>query len=204
MSSIRAVDGSSPHLREDVVIPALLLAERGIELIGPALRSPRRKAVVSVPLVAIAFKLTLGADPGPGSTPPSARPAWPFASLIDREARRTGLPPSLVAAVIAQESHFDPRARNASTGAAGLMQLAPATARALGVRDPMSPKASVAAGCRYLRSLLDRFHDHLALALAAYNAGPSLVAQLGHIPPYPETRRYVADVISRYRRNSSS
>jgi soluble lytic murein transglycosylase-like protein len=110
------------------------------------------------------------------------------------------LAPALVASVIAEESAFNPRAHNATSGADGLMQLAPETSRALGVNDPMNPRQSVRGGCRYLRELLNRFHDRLPLALAAYNAGPTIVERTGTVPRFAETRRYVSEVLRRYAR----
>src|SRR5690242_8195731 len=97
----------SACVREDLLVPALLLAERGIEIARPALRSPRTKAAVSIPLVAVALKLTLG-DDARGRPSAAVNPAMPFASTIESEARRNDVPPRLVAAVVAVESHFKP------------------------------------------------------------------------------------------------
>jgi Transglycosylase SLT domain len=104
-------------------------------------------------------------------------------------AKKTDLPLSLLVAVARAESHFDSTARSGA-GAIGVLQLMPATARALGV-DPTDPHANVVAGARYLRSLFTRFGSS-QLALAAYNAGPTSVAGGGALPA--ETRTYVADV----------
>jgi len=123
--------------------------------------------------------------------PAEFRPAFRAA------ASATGLPVELLEAVAEAESGFDPRAVSRA-GAVGLMQLMPATARALGVSDPFDPWQNVLAGARYLRSLLDRFGS-LELALAAYNAGPGAVERYGGIPPYPETRAYVAKVVALFR-----
>jgi len=116
--------------------------------------------------------------------------------LILSAARRQELPPALVKAVIAAESSFDPRAVSPK-GAAGLMQLMPATADMLGV-DPLRAEENVNGGVRYLRSLVERFGD-VTHALAAYNAGPDSVERYGGIPPYPETRQYVRRVLAYYR-----
>ncbi len=105
-------------------------------------------------------------------------------------AKKTDLPLPLLVAVARTESHFDSTARS-SAGAIGVLQLMPATARALGV-DPTDPHANVVAGARYLRSLFNRFGS-AQLALAAYNAGPtSVAASAGALPT--ETRAYVANV----------
>lgn len=116
--------------------------------------------------------------------------------LILTAAREQELPPALVKAVIAAESSFDPRAVSPK-GAAGLMQLMPATADMLGV-DPLRADENVNGGVRYLRSLVERFGD-VTHALAAYNAGPDNVERYGGIPPFPETRQYVRRVLAYYR-----
>ena len=79
------------------------------------------------------------------------------------------------------------------------MQLSPSTAELLGVKDPTNPRQSLRGGCQYLRGLLDRFHGRISLALAAYDAGPTVVERVGGVPGYPETRRYVMQVMARYR-----
>jgi soluble lytic murein transglycosylase-like protein len=110
-------------------------------------------------------------------------------------AKKTGLPLSLLVAVARAESHFDSSAHS-EAGAIGVLQLMPATARALGV-DPSDPQANVVAGARYLRSLYSRFGSS-QLALAAYNAGPtSVAASAGALDT--ETRAYVANVKRNWR-----
>src|SRR5581483_12136700 len=85
------------------------------------------------------------------------------------------------------------------TGAQGLMQLMPATAADLGVQDSFRPDQNVRGGSTYLDALLTRYHDNLALALAAYNAGPAAVDRYHGIPPYRETRAYVARVMNEFK-----
>jgi len=124
-----------------------------------------------------------------------------FASLIERNAKSRALDPALVKAVIAVESAFEPDAVSAK-GALGLMQIIPATAARYGLAEQrnrtiaqqlLDPPTNVHIGVRYLRDLLDLFGDDLGLALAAYNAGEESVRQRGNrIPPFPETREYVA------------
>ena len=133
--------------------------------------------------------------PAPRPAPPPAG-AVSIARYVDDAAARHGVPASLVAAVIAVESKFNSRAVS-QRGALGLMQLMPGTAALLGVRDAFDPRENVEAGARHLRELLDRFANDVALALAAYNAGPQAVIKHGGVPPYPETQAFVARVLAR-------
>jgi soluble lytic murein transglycosylase-like protein len=105
----------------------------------------------------------------------------------------------LLASLVKAESDGDAHAVSHS-GAQGLMQLMPATAATLGVRDSFQADQNVRGGSTYLDELLTRYHDNLALALAAYNAGPAAVDKYHGIPPYTETRVYVARVIHEFNR----
>jgi soluble lytic murein transglycosylase-like protein len=105
----------------------------------------------------------------------------------------------LLASVVKEESGGNARALSRA-GARGLMQLMPGTATELGVSDSYEPEQNVGGGSAYLDALLDRYHDNLALALAAYNAGPRAVDRYHGIPPYRETRLYVARVIHEFNR----
>ncbi len=120
-----------------------------------------------------------------------------FERLVAEAARRHGLDPALVMAVVGVESGFQPQAVSPK-GAQGLMQLMPATARDLGVADPFDPAANLDGGSRYLSSLVARYDGDVTKALAAYNAGMGAVARHGGVPPYAETRRYVRRVLGRY------
>ena len=123
--------------------------------------------------------------------------AHPLAREIERTAARHGVDPRLVEAVVRVESAGDPGAVSPK-GAQGLMQLMPARAAALGVRDAFDPAANLDGGVRHLRDLLARYDGNLPLALAAYNAGEAAVRAHGGIPPFPETRAYVRKVLALY------
>ena len=116
-----------------------------------------------------------------------------YASEIEHAARQYRVDPALVRAVIHAESGFNARARS-HKGAQGLMQLMPATARELGVRNAMLPHENIRGGARYLAELLARFRHDVVLATAAYNAGPEAVQKYAGVPPYAETRVYVQRV----------
>jgi soluble lytic murein transglycosylase-like protein len=105
----------------------------------------------------------------------------------------------LVKLVIQKESEFNPRAVS-SSGAIGLMQLMPETARSLGVKDPYNPRENIKGGVKYLGHLFDIFGQDLELVLAAYHAGPGLVRRLNRVPEIPATMEYVDYIISRYGR----
>lgn len=127
-----------------------------------------------------------------------------FEPIIDEAARRLALQPELLHAVVGVESSYNPSALSRA-GAAGLMQLMPATARRYGVNDRWDPRQNVDGGARYLRDLLKTFAFDLKLALAAYNAGENAVKKYGNqIPPYPETQRYVRKVLSLYQQNQTA
>jgi hypothetical protein len=103
----------------------------------------------------------------------------------------------LLASLVKAESNGNARAVS-RVGARGLMQLMPGTAAELGVKDSFQPEDNVRGGSTYLDALLTRYHDNLALAVAAYNAGPAAVDKYHGIPPYHETRAYVARVIHEF------
>ncbi len=119
--------------------------------------------------------------------------------ILARAGHEHNLNVDLLASVVKAESGGNPRAVS-HAGARGLMQLMPGTASHLGVEDSYKPDQNVRGGSTYLDALLTQYHDNLALALAAYNAGPAAVDKYRGIPPYHETRVYVARVIHEFNR----
>ena len=119
-----------------------------------------------------------------------------LSDVIEKHAKRFNLDPMLVEEVIRQESNFSTVA-SSRVGAQGLMQLMPGTAAMLGVSNSHDPDQNVAGGACYLAQQLTRF-GRLDYALAAYNAGPGAVDSHGGIPPYAETRNYVARIVNAY------
>ena len=121
-----------------------------------------------------------------------------YDALIVEAARYYTLPPALIKAMMAVESSFEPTAVSPA-GAQGLMQLMPATAKAMQVHDSFDPKANVFGGTRYLRLLTNDFNGDIQKTVAAYNAGPGAVKRYKGIPNYPETQKYVKRVLKLYR-----
>ena len=119
-----------------------------------------------------------------------------LAQIINDAAKKYSVDPNLIAAMAFRESRFDAHAVS-SRGAQGLMQLMPRTARALGVNDSFDPQQNILGGTKYLKSLLDRFHGDIDMTLAAYNAGPELVAKVGP-GATQESAAYVVAVKSFY------
>lgn len=119
--------------------------------------------------------------------------------ILDYAGHAHNLDVDLLASVVKAESGGNPHAISRA-GARGLMQLMPATAAQLGVANSYVPRENVGGGSAYLDALLHRYHDNVALALAAYNAGPAAVDRYHGIPPYRETRLYVARVIHEFNR----
>lgn len=142
--------------------------------------------------------------PAPAIEQPSRITKWTttslaeFDAMIEEAAIRYKMPPALVRAVMHAESAFDPNALS-HVGASGLMQLMPATARDMYVKDIFDPKENIEGGVRYLRVLANEFDGDMVKMVAAYNAGPDAVKRYnGQVPPFPETQAYVRKVIALY------
>ena len=126
-----------------------------------------------------------------------------YEHIIKQAAGRFRVDPSLVKAVIRAESAFDHQAIS-SKGAQGLMQLMPATADEMEVKDPFNPEENIFGGTRYLSLLLERYNQDKPLALAAYNAGPENVKKYGGVPPFPETITFIERVLKFFRQYQSN
>jgi len=137
---------------------------------------------------------TIGTPQRPVASPPTRAS---LDQMVREASSRHQIDPDFVNSVIKAESNFQPRAVSRK-GAQGLMQLMPTTASHLGVNDPFDPQANVEGGTSYLSQLLDQYHDDPIKALAAYNAGPQRVDQYHGVPPYLETRAYVARIVRDY------
>jgi Transglycosylase SLT domain len=133
--------------------------------------------------------------------PPASSPLLPTTldDMVAAASSHNNIDPDLVMSLIHAESAFNAKAVS-HRGALGLMQLMPKTASWLGVEDPMDPVANLEGGIHYLRDLLARYDNDLVIALAAYNAGPRRVDQYRGVPPYPETRTYIAKIIGEFNR----
>jgi transglycosylase-like protein with SLT domain len=133
----------------------------------------------------------------------AALPDADLEPLIASHSGAQNLDPKLVRALIQVESGYNQRALS-NKGAMGLMQLMPATAALLNVRNPYDADENLRGGTRYLRQMLDRFAGKVELALSAYNAGPGAVERHRGIPPYAETRAYVRRILALYQGEDSA
>jgi soluble lytic murein transglycosylase-like protein len=181
--------------------------EEDANYIEVAVSSVLRVEQIPDPPAAVAAPLDLPlimlepARPGPSSPPPASSPLTPVEmnEMLARAGARHNIDADLLASVVYAESNGNARAISRA-GAEGLMQLMPATASELGVRNSFAPEENIGGGTAYLDALLTRYHDDIALAVAAYNAGPAAVDRYHGIPPYAETRAYVAHVIREFNR----
>ena len=147
---------------------------------------------------------TAGSQPSPfARTSQHAAPALNLDDVVSSASGRYRLDPDLVNSVIKAESGFNTRAVSPK-GARGLMQLMPGTALQLGVPDAFDPQANVEGGTKYLRELMELYNFDLVKALAAYNAGPQRVEQYKGVPPYYETRAYVARIVRDFNKKKAA
>lgn len=128
---------------------------------------------------------------------PSFQSKAELEKIVEEKSKLYGVDSRLIKEMIKEESNWNPNAVSPK-GAIGVMQLMPSTAILLGVRNPFNPEENIDAGIRYMKYLLEKFNGNIALALAAYNAGPNLVESLGRIPNIVETQNYVKRISLRY------
>jgi Transglycosylase SLT domain len=203
--------------RAALLVSLALLAEPALRAEYVVLRSGQRLKVTGYQVVGDKYRLQMGGgtveiaaedvvaiEPEEVFTPVPTQPVVkaPYRELVEAAAERYKVDADLITSVIAVESNFDPKALSPKN-ARGLMQLLPETAERLGVQNIYDPKENIEAGTRYLRELLQRYNNDLALALAAYNAGPERVQQYGRVPPFAETLSYVRRVKRTYEKSKS-
>ncbi|MBI5837363.1 MAG: transglycosylase SLT domain-containing protein [Candidatus Eisenbacteria bacterium] len=201
IESAPALSAAAPRGRAIPAAPDSRAA--GTQPAGAPTQSAGPRETATLP----AHRVRAAARPGPAdrtaaaAAASGARRASPeLQPMILRAAHETGVDSRLLEAVLLTESAGRPRAVSPK-GASGLMQLMPDTARAMGVKNVFDPWENVRGGARYLAQLLDRFGGSVTHALAAYNAGPTAVERHGGVPPYPETRRYVRQILGRLDRS---
>ena len=173
IASFETEEAPVPPQPEAVPQPAPVPAAQPAAVLNPA-SAPAAIARTTVPA-----KITTNVD---------------LDQVVREASTKNRLDPDFVNSVIKAESNFKARAVS-KKGAQGLMQLMPGTAAQLGVSDPFDPKANVEAGAAHLSALLDLYHDDPIKALAAYNAGAHRVKQYNGVPPYHETRAYIAQIV---------
>lgn len=192
---------ATPCLRAEYV--ALRNGQRlhvtGYQLLGDKYRLQIAGGVVEVPVDEV---VSIDPEDAFAPLPPSIAPAAPWHEIVKAAATRYSVDADLIFSVIAAESNFDPKAVS-KKNARGLMQLLPETAARFGVHDIFDPQENIDAGTHYLRDLLQRYNYDLALALAAYNAGPERVQQFGRVPPYAETTSYIRRVKRGYEKSKA-
>jgi Transglycosylase SLT domain len=195
--AVACVVGLAPEARAEYAV--LQSGQRihitGYEQLGETVRLTMAGGTLEIPSDSL-----VRIDPEDIFLPVKVKPLdIPYADFVAASARAHGVAPELVASVIAVESNFNPNAVSWKS-ARGLMQLMPETAARFGVTNVFDPAQNIDAGTRYLKELLLRYNGDLAMALAAYNAGPERVTQFGAAPPYRETQNYIRRVTEKYRR----
>jgi soluble lytic murein transglycosylase-like protein len=193
----------APGVRGEYVVlrSGQRLSVTGYQLLGDTYRLQMNGGVVEMPATEV---VAIEPEEVFKSSPPKVEAAkTPFHDLIEAAAARYQVDADLITSVIASESNFDPHAIS-GRNARGLMQLLPKTAAGLGVRNIFDPSENIYGGTHYLRDLLLRYNNDLALTLAAYNAGPDRVQQYGRVPPFTETLAYVRRVQRSYAKRKAA
>jgi soluble lytic murein transglycosylase-like protein len=194
---------AAPALRAEYVV---LKSGQRLKVTGYQLLGDKYRLQLKGGFVEVAAAEVVAIEPEDVFTPVTA-PAQPppqplYRDLVEAAAKKYNMDADLITSVIAVESNFDPKAVSPKN-ARGLMQLLPETAAQLGVKNIDDPAENIDAGTRYLRDLLLKYNNDLALALAAYNAGPDKVQLYGRVPPFAETISYVKRVKRGYEKSKS-
>jgi Transglycosylase SLT domain len=194
---------AAPGLRAEYIVlrGGQRLAVTGYQIVGDKYHLQVKGGTVDVPTEQV-----LSIEPEEVFTPvPHVEvPQEPFGEFIHAAAERYRVDADLITSVIAAESNFDPKAISRKN-ARGLMQLLPSTATRLGVKNIFDPQENIDAGTHYLGDLLQLYKNDLALALAAYNAGPERVLRYGQrVPPFAETISYIKRVSQTYNQRKSN
>ena len=166
----------------------------GTLLLDPRIKQVNANIVKQAPQVSLQNALT-EATAVQANTQPTSKSQ--ILNVVSQISKKHGVDEKLVQALIKQESGFNPKAKSKS-GAIGLMQLMPATAKNLGVKDPYNTVQNVEGGVKYLKSMLNKYNGNVILALAAYNAGPGAVDKYSGVAPYQETQNYVKNILANY------
>lgn len=155
----------------------------------------------TVDLESLSVAPAASTSPAPKTTPPvrGKRAERIYHPIVVKTASQYEIDPALIKAIIFAESGFDPLAIS-RRGAVGLMQLMPATAEAMGVKNRFDPAHNIAGGVKYFKMLVTRFQGDIRLALAAYNAGSKTVRRYNGVPPYEATQKYIVKVLEYYKK----
>jgi len=193
---------AAPCVRAEYIVlrSGQRLAVTGYQILGDKYRLQMKGGTAEIPVEQV---LSIEPEEIFVSVPPTEISQEPFGDLIRAAAKRYSVDADLITSVIAAESNFDPKAIS-RRDARGLMQLLPATAARLGVKNIFDPQENIEAGTHYLSDLLQLYKNDLALTLAAYNAGPERVQQYGQrVPPFAETISYIRHVQQTYQQRKS-
>ena len=166
----------------------------GTLLLDPRVKEVNASIVKQSPQISLQNALTEAAVVQANTQPTNKSQ---ILNVVSQISKKHGVDEKLVQALIKQESGFNPKAKSKS-GAMGLMQLMPTTAKNLGVKDPYNTVQNVEGGVKYLKSMLNKYNGNVILALAAYNAGPGAVDKYSGVPPYSETQNYVKNILANY------